>query len=60
MTGKNIISNDTAYHKQLSDLQGRVNHLEEILHQGKEVLNLDEAAKFIGISRSTLYKMTHE
>ena len=60
MTGNNTISNEAAYHKQLSDLQGRVNHLEDILHQGKEVLNLDEAAKFMGISRSTLYKMTHE
>lgn len=29
-------------------------------HQGKDVLTLEEAAKFMGIARSSLYKMTHE
>ena len=53
-------TNDSTYHKVLSDLQNKVAQLEDILHQGKEVMNLDEAAKFIGISRSTLYKLTHE
>ena len=38
--------------KQVAELQGRV--------QGKDVLTLEEAAKFMGIARSSLYKMTHE
>lgn len=60
MINKTKSTNDAAYDKQLSELQGRITHLEDILHQGKEVLNLDEAAKFMDISRSTLYKMPHE
>ena len=45
--------------KQVAELQGRVQSLEQ-LHQGKDVLTLEEAAKFMGIARSSLYKMTHE
>lgn len=37
----------------------RITVLENILFTGKEVLTLEEAAIFMGISRSTLYKMTH-
>ena len=46
--------------KQVAELQGRVQSLEQLLHQGKDVLTLEEAAKFMGIARSSLYKMTHE
>lgn len=46
--------------KQVAELQGRVKSLEQLLHQGKDVLTLEEAAKFMGIARSSLYKMTHE
>ena len=46
--------------KQVAELQGRVKSLEQLLHQGKDVLTLEEAAKFMGIARSCLYKMTHE
>ncbi len=46
--------------KQVAELQGRVHSLEQILHLGKDVLTLEEAAKFMGIARSSLYKMTHE
>ena len=44
--------------KQVAELQGRVQSLEQLLHQGKDVLTLE--AKFMGIARSSLYKMTHE
>ena len=46
--------------KQVAELQGRVKSLEQLLHQGKDVLTLEGAAKFMGIARSSLYKMTHE
>lgn len=46
--------------KQVAELQERINSLENILNQGKDVLNLEEAAKFMGIARSSLYKLTHE
>lgn len=46
--------------RQVAELQGRVKSLEQLLHQGKDVLTLEEAAKFMGIARSSLYKMTHE
>ena len=46
--------------KQVAELQGRVQSLEQLLHQGKDVLTLEEAANFMGIARSSLYKMTHE
>ncbi len=46
--------------KQVAELQERVKSLEQLLHQGKDVLTLEEAAKFMGIARSSLYKMTHE
>ena len=46
--------------KQVAELQGRVKSLEQLLHQGKDVLTLEEAAEFMGIARSSLYKMTHE
>ena len=46
--------------KQVAEMQGRIDSLENILNQGKDVLTLEEAAKFMGIARSSLYKLTHE
>ena len=46
--------------KQVAELQGRVQSLEQLLHQGKDVLTLEEASKFMGIARSSLYKMTSD
>ena len=51
---------DKQFEKQLVAIQTRVDSLEDILFQGKEVLSLEEAAKFMGIARSSLYKMTHQ
>ena len=45
--------------KEVNDLIQRISVLEDLLCVGKEVLTLEEAALFMGISRSTLYKMTH-
>ena len=46
--------------RMFSDLQSRVQTLENLCYSAKEVLNLEEAAGFLGIAKSTLYKMTHE
>ena len=40
-------------------LAKRVEVLENTL-SGKEVLTLEEAARFMGVTKSSLYKMTHE
>ncbi len=44
--------------RKIADLQKRVNTLENLCFAAKEVLNLEEASTFLGIKRSTLYKMT--
>ncbi len=46
------------HERKIADLQKRVNSLENLCFAAKEVLNLEEAATFLGIKRSTLYKMT--
>ena len=46
--------------RKFTDLQSRVRTLENLCYSTKEVLNLEEAASFLGIAKSTLYKMTHE
>ena len=40
------------HERKIVELQERVNRL--------EVLNLEEASAFLGIAKSTLYKMTHQ
>lgn len=37
----------------------RIEALENILHEAKQVLTLEEASIYMGISKSSLYKMTH-
>lgn len=43
----------------VENLQKEVEKLKSLLYAAKEVLNLEEAAVFLGISKSSLYKMTH-
>jgi excisionase family DNA binding protein len=45
--------------RKFAELQERVDKLESICFASKEVLNLEEAAAFLGVKKSTLYKMTH-
>ena len=51
---------ESALSKKVDGLIQRITVLENVLCSGKEVLTLEEAALFMGISRSTLYKMTHK
>ena len=60
MTQQNPVQKDTQLHKQVAELQKRVDVLEDILDSSKEVLTVEEAAKFMGLARSSLYKMTCE
>ena len=41
-------------------LAKRVEVLENTLSAGKEMLTLEEAARFMGVTKSSIYKMTHE
>ena len=38
----------------------RIDIMENLLRDAKQVLTLEEAALFMGISKSSLYKMTHK
>jgi excisionase family DNA binding protein len=54
-----IIDNETLLLKVESH-DHRIEMLENILNAAKEVLTLEEAAVFMGVSKSSLYKMTHK
>jgi len=41
-------------------LEIRVTELEQNIYQTKNILNFDEASKFLGMSKSSLYKMTSQ
>ena len=47
------------HERKIATLQERIDKLEIICYAAKEVLNLEEAADFLGVAKSTLYKMTH-
>lgn len=52
--------NETALLRKMVDgLKQEVEKMKNLVYASKEVLNLEEAAMFLGISKSSLYKMTH-
>ena len=55
----NISGQTPEQERRFAELQERVDKLESICFASKEVLNLEEAAAFLGVKKSTLYKMTH-
>ena len=59
MTEKNALKMNLDHERKIVELQSRVNKLENLCYMTKEVLNLEEASAFLGIAKSTLYKMTH-
>ena len=53
--------NETALLRKVVDgLKQELERVKNVVYASKEVLNLEEAAMFLGISKSSLYKMTHE
>ena len=45
--------------EKVEQRQKRVTDLENVLNVAKNVMNLEEAALFTGMSKSSLYKLTH-
>ena len=58
MTQLNSVQLDSELAKYVAELEKRVRNLEDKFDSGKEVLTLQEAAQYMGIARSSLYKMT--
>lgn len=52
----NKSAQDTQAQRNIADLQKRMAFLENLLIPAKETLTLEEAAVFLGMKRSTLYK----
>lgn len=46
--------------EKIEKLSARVDVLENVITEGKQILTTEEAAKFLGLSKSFVYKMTHE
>ena len=45
---------------QVQEQNHRLDALEHLLFEAKDVLTVEEAAMFLGLSKSFVYKMTHE
>lgn len=45
---------------KLESQENRITVLEHLIFDSKDVLTLEEAAAYLGISKSTLYKLTHQ
>ena len=58
MTQQKSFQMDSELAKYVAELEKRVRNLEDKFDSGKEVLTLQEAAEYMGIARSSLYKMT--
>ena len=59
MVQKNV-RKDSRLQRQIDELQKRMDAVEDILDNAKEVLSVEEAARFMDIARSSLYKMTSD
>ncbi len=42
-----------------SELDRRITSIENVIYQAKEYLTIEEAAEYLGCTKSLLYKMTH-
>ena len=51
---------DSYLQRQIGELQKRMEAVEDILDNAKEVLTVEEASRFMDIARSSLYKMTSD
>ena len=45
---------------KMESQENRITVLEHLIFDSKDVLTLEEAAAYLGISKSTLYKLTHQ
>lgn len=56
----NLIDMIVNLQKQVQEQNHRIESLEHLLFEAKDVLTVEEAAMFLGLSKSFVYKMTHE
>ncbi len=54
------VRKDSRLQRQIEELQRRMEAVEDILDNAKEILSVEEAARFMDIARSSLYKMTSD
>lgn len=60
MVQQKNVRKDSLPQRQIEELQKRLDAVEDILDNTKEVLSVEEAARFMNIARSSLYKMTSD
>ena len=60
MVQQKNVRKDSCLQRQIEELQKRMDAVEDILDNAKEVLSVEEAARFMDIARSSLYKMTSD
>ena len=60
MVQQKNVRKDSRLQRQIEELQKRMDAVEDNLDNAKEVLSVEEAARFMDIARSSLYKMTSD
>ena len=60
MVQQKNVRKDSRLQRQIEELQKRMDAVEDSLDNAKEVLSVEEAARFMDIARSSLYKMTSD
>ena len=60
MSQQKNVRKDSRLQRQIEELQKRMDAVEDNLDNAKEVLSVEEAARFMDIARSSLYKMTSD
>ena len=60
MVQQKKVRKDNRLQRQIEELQKRMDAVEDSLDNAKEVLSVEEAARFMDIARSSLYKMTSD
>ena len=60
MVQQKNVRKDRRLQRQIEELQKRMDAVEDSLDNAKEVLSVEETARFMDIARSSLYKMTSD
>ena len=60
MVQQKNVRKDSRLLRQIEELQKRMDAVDDILDNAKDVLSVEEAARFMDIARSSLYKMTSD
>ena len=60
MVQQKNVRKDSRLQRQIEELQKRMDAVEDSLDKAKDVLSVEEAARFMDIARSALYRMTYD